>query len=91
MQLEDLVVGDLLKNKDDCQDINSNPLQADDATVRVERNRDCSDPADDSAGRQLLKKSAELIVIKRRWRPIEKPVVLAAVGGPAKLTSSARR
>ena len=70
----------IYKNKNDCQDINSNPLQADDATVRAERERDCSDPADESAGRPLLKKSAELIVIKRRWRPIEKPVVLAAVG-----------
>ena len=28
----------------------------------------------------MLKKSVELIVIKRRWRPIRKPVVLAAVG-----------
>ena len=67
-------------SENDCQDVNSNPLQADDATVRDERKRDCSDPADESAGRQLLKKSAELIVIKRRWRPIGKPVELAAVG-----------
>ena len=63
-------------------------LQANDATVRDERKRDCSDPADESAGRPLLKKSAELIVIKRRWRPIEKPVVLAAVGDQLNLIFS---
>ena len=67
-------------SENDGQDVNSNPLQADDATVRDERKRDGSDPTDESAGRQLLKKSAELIVIKRRWQPIEEPVVLAAVG-----------
>ena len=36
----------------------------------------------------MLKKSAELIVIKRRWRPIEKPVVLAAVGDQLNLIFS---
>ena len=65
-------------------------LQADDATVRDERKRNCSDHADESAGRHLLKKSAELIVIKRRWRPIEKPVVLAAVGDQLNLIFSTK-